>query len=158
MNIALFGAGGTNIGHHIIQALVKDGKYNTTVIARASSKSTFPDSVTVVKVSSFDDHAELVRALTGQDVLISAIGHEAMPIQYKLIDAAIEAGVQRFFPSEWGFDNDSPEGRGLSDVFDAKHVVADYLRSKETVRFGWTAVATGSWLDWYVLPKVLLMK
>jgi hypothetical protein len=32
--IALFGAGGTNIGHHILQALLKDPSFTVTVLAR----------------------------------------------------------------------------------------------------------------------------
>lgn len=148
-NIALFGADGSNIGHHVLQALVNNITFSVTMIARAASKTTYPESVSVIKINDFDLHAKLVNALKGQDVLISAIGLEGNAIQYKLIDAAIEAGVQRVFPSEWGCDNDDPANRDLSPSFAAKHQVAEYLRSKESAKFSWTAVATSIWIEWY---------
>ncbi|KAK5120688.1 hypothetical protein LTR85_006046 [Meristemomyces frigidus] len=154
-NIAVFGAGGSNIGYHVLQALVANGGYHVTVVARASSKSILPASVSVVKVNDFEDHSELVQALKGQDVLISAIGFEGNAIQYKLIDAGIDAGVQRFLPSEWGFDNDDPANRDLSPIFAVKNKLADYLRSKQSATFSWTAVATSIWVEWALDAKFL---
>ena len=94
-----------------------------------------------------------------------------MESQFKLIDAAIEAGVKRFFPSEYvypeqtlsrdissadtlwfryGFDNADPKSVWLSPVFKIKNEVASYLEEKvkENNNFSWTAVATGIWLEW----------
>ncbi|KAK6396413.1 hypothetical protein LTR65_009497 [Meristemomyces frigidus] len=147
-NIAIFGAGGSNIGYHVLQALVNDGNYNVTVIARAASKTTFPESVSVVKINDFNDHPQLVKALKGQDVLLSAIGFEGYAVQYQLIDAAIEAGVPRLVPSEWGFDNDDPANRDLSPILYVKTKLVEYLRSKESASFSWTALATSIWLEW----------
>jgi hypothetical protein len=60
----------------------------------------------------------------------------------------VEAGVRRFIPSEWGMDNGDVNNQGLCPVFKMKAEVAEYLQSKESTDFSWTAVANGSWLDW----------
>jgi len=147
-NILVFGAGGTNIGPHILQALIQDGSYHVSVLARESSKTAHPTSVNVVRISDSLPHHELVRAFSSQDVVIATTGFPAHGEQYKLVDAAVEAGVKRFFPSEWGFDNDDPACQGMSPVFAAKGELAQYLRLKESAAFSWTAVATSIWLEW----------
>lgn len=90
----------------------------------------------------------MVEALTGQDALISAIGFGAIELEKPLIEAAIEAKVQRFLPSEYGLNNTNPIARKLSPVFDAKGGIIDYLKTKESTGLSWTAVSTGMWLDW----------
>lgn len=155
-NIILFGAGGNNIGHHILNSLVEDGTFNVSVLARKSSKTTsYPDSVRVIRVSDEFIHDELVRSLQGQDVVIVTTGLAARSQQDKLIDAAIAAGVKRFIPSDFGIDNADVANQQLCPIFKFKSEVEDYLRSKETSTFSWTCVATSIWLDWYYAHKSL---
>lgn len=73
-NIALYGIGGSNIGSYILDALLKDGSYNLTIIARESSKSSYPATLEVLRVSEDLEHTSLVAALHGQDVVVSAVG------------------------------------------------------------------------------------
>ena len=104
-----------------------------------------------MKVHYVDDdtpHDQLVKALTGQDVLISAIGFGSISVQNGLIEAAIEARVKRFIPSEYGLNNTNPTARQLSPVFDAKGGFVEYLKTKESTGLSWTSVPTGLWLDW----------
>ena len=56
------------------------------------------------------DKAALVKAFTGQDIVISTVGGEAIinNLDKILIEAALEAGVKWFIPSEYGFDLDNP--------------------------------------------------
>ncbi|OTA90080.1 hypothetical protein M434DRAFT_14197 [Hypoxylon sp. CO27-5] len=51
-----------------------------------------------------------------------------------LADAAIVAGVRRYVPSEYGFDNTSPEAQALSVVFHDKDIIE------------WTSIAFGMWI------------
>lgn len=147
-NVVVFGAGGSNIGFHIVQALSNDKEFTVTVLARKSSKSSFPSNVRVVRVKDDFPQAALVDALRGQDVVISAVGPEAKKTEYKLVDAAIEAGVKRFFPSEYGLDNSDPKPAALTPIFGVKHEMQHHLHSKEKEGLTWTSVATGMWLDW----------
>lgn len=61
------------------------------------------DGVTWVK-TDYEDPDQLVQILQGVQVLLSFIIEQTdaeSPIQKRLIDAAVEAGVKRFAPSEW---------------------------------------------------------
>ena len=149
-----FGAGGTNIGYHLIRAFLADGTFQVTVLARSASTTSYPPAVKLVKISDFGDHEELVQALKGQDVLISCVGPGAFAVQNDLVDACLRAGVTRFIPTEWGFDNDDSACRGLCPpVFGAKgKFVDDVLRPKES-ELEWTAVASSIWLDWSAFPR-----
>ena len=148
-NVALFGAGGTNIGYHLIRAFLANGTFQVTVLARSASTTSYPPAVKLVKISDLEDHEELVRALKRQHVLISCVGPGAFAIQNNLVQACLEAGVKRFIPTEWGFDNDDPACRELCPpVFGAKgKFVDDVLRPREG-DLEWTAVASSIWLDW----------
>ncbi|TPX55088.1 hypothetical protein CcCBS67573_g09513 [Chytriomyces confervae] len=48
----------------------------------------------------------LVEALKRVDVLVSIVGAQALADQVHLIHASVQAGVKRFFPSEFGVDLD----------------------------------------------------
>ena len=102
----------------------------------------------VVKVGNAFAHDDLVEALRNQDVVISTVGLSAQAQQYKLIDAAVDAGIKRFNPSEWGMDNADINNLELCPVFKGKGETTKYLKSKESATFSWTAVATSIWLDW----------
>ncbi|KEF58491.1 uncharacterized protein A1O9_06417 [Exophiala aquamarina CBS 119918] len=148
-------AGGTNIGHHIVKRLAaKPSQFTVDIIARTSSKSSFPEGVKVHYVNNDTPHDQLVKILVGQDVLISAIGFGSISVQNALIEAAIEAKVKRFIPSEYGVNNTAPTARALSPVFDAKGGFIEYLQSKESTGLSWTSVATGLWLDWTLEPDI----
>ncbi|KAM3425237.1 hypothetical protein BST61_g7189 [Cercospora zeina] len=157
--ITVFGAGGDNIGRFILDALVADSTFEVAVLSRKSSRSRYPASVSDLRVSDELPHAELVDLLKGQHAVISAVGFTggALDIQYKVIDAAIEAGVARFFPSEYAFDYGDPLTTWLSPVFASKTKVAEHLeaKAKEHAGFSWTGVACGIWLEWALETKFL---
>ncbi|PPJ61126.1 hypothetical protein CBER1_04166 [Cercospora berteroae] len=157
--ITVFGAGGDNIGRFILDALVADPAFEVAVLSRRSSKSQYPSSVMDLRVSDDLPHAELVDLLKGQHAVISAVGYAggALDIQYKVIDAAIEAGVARFFPSEYAFDYADPLTTWLSPVFASKTRVAEYLeeKAKGHPEFSWTGVACVVWLEWALETKFL---
>jgi hypothetical protein len=148
-------AGGTNIGHHLVKNLAsKPDLFTVSVVARKSSKSTYPAGTAVQYVDDDLPHSQLVQALRGQDALISAIGFDAIALEEKLIDAAIEAKIKRFFPSEYGVNNTHPEARKLSPIFGSKADIIEQLRAKESTGLTWTAVPTGLWLDWTLEPAI----
>ena len=153
-NIAIVGAGGSNIGHHIVRTLLSApyaGRFNVTVLARDTSKSTFPSDAKVIRLSEDFPYASIVSALKGQDVLISAV--QAKDLEYKLIDAAIEAGVQCFLPSEYGVNNTFKPARDLAPIFESKGQTIEHLITKEA-QISWTAIPTGLWLEWSLAPAI----
>ncbi|KAF3008841.1 hypothetical protein E8E13_010828 [Curvularia kusanoi] len=143
-NVIIIGAGG-NLGPSVLQAFLSSS-FNTTVLSREGSSSTFPSGVKVIRAdySSIDS---LKQAFQGQDAVISLVGGGALGDQNKLIDAAIAAGVKRFLPSEYGSNTPDPKTRAIVPVFEAKFATINYLKSKENV-ISWTSVVTGPFFDW----------
>lgn len=156
-NIALWGVGGENIGSYIVNTLIKDGSYNLTIIARQSSKSTYPATINIIRVDDDLSHSSLVKALKNQDAVVSAVGPAGVTSQLKVAKAAVEAGVQLFIPSEYGFDNGDPKNHALSPIFRPKGDLEKELvtLAKENPHFSWTAIASGLWLDWGLDSKFI---
>jgi hypothetical protein len=143
-NVALIGAGG-NLGPSILTEFLKSD-YKVTVLSREDSKSTFPSEVEVVKTNYSPE--SLAKAFKGQDAVISIVGNAGFADQTKIIDAAVSAGVKRFVPSEFGSDTDNSEVRAIVPIFNGKKQVIDYLKTKESDTFTWTALITGPFFDW----------
>jgi saccharopine dehydrogenase-like NADP-dependent oxidoreductase len=75
-NVLLVGASG-NIGQVILSDVLADSNFTVSVLSHANSSATFPSEVNVIKVDH-SDKTTLVKALTGQDVVISAVGGEGL--------------------------------------------------------------------------------
>ena len=143
-NVIIIGAGG-NLGPSILKAFLSSS-FNTSILSREGSNSTFPSGVNVIR-ANYDDPESLKKAFQGQDVVISLVGGNALGDQNKLIDASIAAGVKRFFPSEFGSDTPNPRAREVVPIFSAKIGAVAYLKSKESA-ISWTSVITGPFFDW----------
>lgn len=143
-NVIIIGAGG-NLGPSVLKAFL-DSSFNTTVLSREGSSSTFPSGVKVLR-ANYDSAESLKQAFQGQDAVVSLVGGGALGDQNKLIDAAIAAGVKRFLPSEFGSNTTNSEVRAVVPVFEAKFGTVNYLKSKED-SISWTSVVTGPFFDW----------
>jgi hypothetical protein len=136
---------GGNLGPSILTPFLAS-PFKITVLTRPTSKSTFPASATVIKTDY--SPSSLASAFKDQDAVISIVGNEGFADQAKIIDAAIAAGVKRFIPSEFGSDTANPTVREIVPVFNGKKQVVDYLKTKESATFSWTAFITGPFFDW----------
>lgn len=69
----------------------------------------------------------------------------AVKLQITIINAAMEAGVKRFLPSEYGFDLTMPSNK-LEKVYEGKIAIAEHLKlvSEAHPDFSYTLVAIGS--------------
>ncbi|KAF7975146.1 hypothetical protein HWV62_10311 [Athelia sp. TMB] len=102
-NVAVIGAG--LIGSPIAKDLLAEGA-NVIVVARAESKSAknLPSEIKVVSVALTDVAALAAVFKTHNiEVVVSTVAHEALPHQHFLADAAKQAEVKLFLPSELGF-------------------------------------------------------
>ncbi|KAK6209493.1 isoflavone reductase [Colletotrichum tabaci] len=152
-NILLIGAGG-NLGLPVLEALLAIPSYKVRVLARKESTSVFPEGVPVFK-ADYSKQAEIQLAMEGQDVVICMVEPFATGNQNIFIDAAIAAGVKRFFPSEFGPPSRDPRFVDLKlHVVPAKAATVDYLRTKES-QISWTSIVTGLFFDWAVKGGVL---
>jgi hypothetical protein len=80
----------------------------------------------------------------GWDAIISALGMPVVQLQFQIIDAAAEAGVKRFLPSEYGFDLTIPSNK-LEKVYATKIAIAEHLKtvSEAYSSFSYTILAIG---------------
>ncbi|KAF2759092.1 NmrA-like family protein [Pseudovirgaria hyperparasitica] len=153
-NIAIIGANG-HLGPSILNALLAEPNFKTTVISRKSSKSTYPNGANVLSVSDDLPMGELIDALHGHDALLCTFGGTLVEMQIKLADACIAAGVRTFIPADFGScDSSSPRALELVPLYVGKTKVRDYLRSQED-KLSWTSLVCGHFFD-YGLKSGLL--
>jgi putative NADH-flavin reductase len=105
--IALFGANG-QIGTCILRALLASKKLFRIVAIvppeTPSLEGAKNENVTVKEIDLLNaKRQDVARALSDVDVVVSALNGKALEAQYVIQDAAADAGVQRFYPSEYGF-------------------------------------------------------
>lgn len=94
---------------------------------------------------------QLVGAFKGQDAVISLLPPVDVNQLNSIADAAAQAGVKRYIPSEFGSDTAAPEVLKLIPMFNKKAAITDYLKTKESSGMSWTAVVNGAFFDWYVV-------
>ena len=106
--IAVLGASGQN-GQAIVTALLKceSHKFNVrAVIPPDSPEPPVPhsDNLKFLKIDLLNASKEfLAIQLKGVDAIVSALNGKVLEAEPKVQDAAAEAGVGRFYPSEYGF-------------------------------------------------------
>jgi uncharacterized protein YbjT (DUF2867 family) len=150
-------AGGL-IGTPVLNALVQSD-FDVTVLTRQDSTSTFPPSVQVVRVD-YTSKSALVSALRGHDAVVSALTHLALETaESLLIDAAVEAGVKRFIPSEFGGDTTNPRTATFA-LYAAKVASHKHLEQVAAANpgFTYTSVLTGPLLGWVASQAFLQPK
>lgn len=145
-----------SLGEPVLNALVKSGKFNVTVVKRPSSSTSFPDSVTV-QTADLSSVESVTAAFKGQDAVVSTVGTAGLPGQNILVEAAVAANVKRFLPSDFGCDLSNPKA-GVLPVFKFKIATHKALREAAAANpdFTYTLVCNNIFLDWGLEKNVLL--
>ncbi|KAI1447289.1 hypothetical protein F5Y02DRAFT_42550 [Annulohypoxylon stygium] len=147
-NILIIGATGS-FGSILLNEVQKEPSFTLTILRRASSKFQPPAHLKRIVIPDSYPTDDLVAAFKGQDVVINCMSTFTVPDQFRMIDAAIVAGVKRYVPSEYGLNNMRPDTQALNLVFHTKGKIQEYLREKAAVgAIEWMAVACGMWLKW----------
>lgn len=90
----------TGTSHEVVQLVSPQSEEKARSVALASEQSERITTVPVDLLGSSTDHIATI--LDGVDVVVSALNGKALDAQGKVQDAAAEAGVRRFYPSEYG--------------------------------------------------------
>lgn len=100
-----------------------------------------------MKTVDYTSVPSIVAALQGQDALVSAMAFETIEVQKVLIDAAVQAGVRRMIPSEYGCDTKNPKLASIP-IYLPKIAIREYLDQKvvENPAFSYTIVMNSSFL------------
>lgn len=132
----------------------------TRTTGSGSTTHNFPPSVSVAPVD-YDSIDSLTAALRGQDAVVSTLGAAALAKQLLLVNAAAQAGVKRFIPSDFGSDTLHPKSAALP-VYADKVTVQKALRDKAAQQgpdgsgLTYTIVLCGPFLDWGLTVPFLL--
>ena len=145
-----------SLGEPVLNALVKSGKFNVTVVKRASSSASFPDSV-AVRTADLSSVDSVTAAFEGQDAVVSTVGTAGLSGQSVLVEAAVAANVKRFLPSDFGCDIANPKA-GVLPVFKLKTVIHKALIEAAAAKsdFTYTLVCNNAFLDWGLQHNFLL--
>ena len=157
-NFAVVGAGVT--GNFIVRQLLKDkaaGTVNEVIILTRQvsfvilgqalpthllwqgSNIVFDGDARVISVE-YSNKQSIKDALDGVDVVVSTIASAALGVQAAIAEAAKEAGVKLFVPSEFGVSLE-----GSPTFFDAKTSVRSQLRA---LGLPYALFYTGPYADW----------
>ncbi|KIK97895.1 hypothetical protein PAXRUDRAFT_135384 [Paxillus rubicundulus Ve08.2h10] len=126
-SFAVAGAGPT-IGGRIVQALINRGA-SVVALARPGSTSTQNPLLEGAKIATVDYvDVKAVASIFREhkvEVVVSALAYGALSAQTPLADAAKEAGVGLFVPSEYGMPTEGGQDGHLA----LKSQFADYVKS-----------------------------
>lgn len=152
--VAVAGATG-NLGPAIVKALL-DADFQVIVLTRSGKTEGLPSMVKAIKVD-YTSQSSLVDALksNGVDAIVSNLPkHDD---QLPLIDAAIEADVKRFLPSDFGSNISGNADVRKLPVFQGKVMVQDYLNKRQD-QIENTVIVNGVFLDWALEKGFLINK
>ncbi|KAL2211243.1 NAD(P)-binding protein [Sarocladium strictum] len=148
-NVMILGGRG-NLGPYLIRAFLKAG-FNVSVLSRASSNvgdDNFLGAAVIKSDYSFDS---LVKVFAGQDAVVSTLATANIDEQKIVVDAVAAAKVKRFVPSEFGSDTSVDDLDTVAPFLKEKQNFMNYVKSKESEGLSWTAMITGSFIDWMLL-------
>ncbi|KAL7796771.1 NAD(P)-binding protein [Trichoderma ceciliae] len=95
--------GGSAIASNIIDAILTAKKHRLIILTRVPRPDVEREGA-VVRVVDYNSHEQLTKALDGVHTVVSCIwayGPDVASSQLALLEAAKEAKVKRFVPSEW---------------------------------------------------------
>lgn len=76
----------------------------------------------------------------------STVTHES------IIDAAVKAGVKRFFPSEYGVRSNHPDFANGPLITKKKNSIVKHLEKTQHV-MSWTVLFCNPWIDFVCFPE-----
>jgi|GEM_PF-1111496 len=155
--IAVIGAAG-QIGKPLTQGLLSLG-HDVVLLCRTKPSSLNPQllefqnqGAELIVLESLTDKLALSRALIGCDTLICAVPGSKSIITHDeplWLEAAVEAGVNRFVPTEFGAHTQAIE-YGEGEIFDHKKALHQKIFDSG---IGWTFFYNGGIFD-YFLPNL----
>lgn len=118
------------------------------MLSRPTSNSTFPSDVK--RLTSDFTRTSLVESFKGQDAVIDLVAQSSLEDRKKVIDAAVDAGVKRFIPSEFSGNMDNKANVSIIAMFADRVAVRDYAKEKAAANpnFSYTTVSNGPFYDW----------
>ncbi|GIK05565.1 hypothetical protein Aspvir_009678 [Aspergillus viridinutans] len=133
--------GGSGIGLDIVQAVLDAKKHDVIVLSRSDQPhlSSQGADVRVVGYGSAEDVRESLRGVHTVISCIAAYGSNSTTSELALLEAAKQAGVARFVPSEWNSDC-----YDVVDLYSGKGIVWKAVQSSG---LEYTRFINGLWMN-----------
>ncbi|RIB05251.1 hypothetical protein C2G38_2007937 [Gigaspora rosea] len=147
--ITIAGATGL-LGFNVANAFLSDGSYKIKILRKKPESENKNANLLASKGAEviyvdYNDNNDLVKALKGTDVIVSAInGTELVTSQRALLNAAKVVGVKRFIPSEFGSDIKEITG----EVHPFLKPKLEFFQELEKSGIEYTIIITGLFYDY----------
>lgn len=166
-NILVLGAG--ELGMPVLRSLARrakeiDGAKISVLLRESAVKSGNPSKqkdisdirnagIEIVLGDLVDDSIdELASLFSRYDTVIGCAGYAAgINTPMKLAKAALQSGIPRYFPWQFGVDFEAIGRGGPQDIFDAQLDVRELLRSQD--RTDWVIISTGMFMSYLFEPE-----
>jgi len=164
-SVLILGAG--ELGLPVIRNMAQKAKNNNTTITVLLRQKTI-DTKEVEKKRTIDELktldvtllagdlsgpcSELVSIFKNFEAIVSCTGYGtgAGGFQLKLANAALEAGVKRYFPWQFGVDFEVIGRGSAQDLFDEQLDVRELLRAQSATK--WVIISTGLFTSYLFQP------
>ncbi|KAJ4320122.1 hypothetical protein N0V84_006009 [Fusarium piperis] len=153
MNVTVVGASGET-GRSIIDGLLGSSTdFKVTAIVRPASinkpavQKIKSRGVSIIALELVNTHEELVKVLTGQDVVVVALEPFDLEPHFALASAAKEAGVKRYIPSAFG---SSCPPAGVMMLRELKERVINHIKK---IYLPYTVIDVGMWYQ-IAIPRL----
>jgi len=115
-----------------------------SILTRKNSDAEFPAAFNVIRTDYSPPSLE--QSFKGQDVVVNLLPPESTVSHENVIDAAVKAGVKRFFPSEYGVRSSHPAFAEGPVITKKKRLIAKHLEKTQD-RMSWTGLLCNPWID-----------
>lgn len=133
--------GGSGIGSDIVQAILDAKKHDVVVLSRSIQPHLSSQGIDV-RVVDYESAEGVSKSLRGVHTVISCIaayGSKSTKSELVLLEAAKQAGVNRFVPSEWNSDC-----HDVVDLYSGKGIVWQAVKSSG---LEYTRFMNGLWMN-----------
>ncbi|KIV88822.1 hypothetical protein PV10_08460 [Exophiala mesophila] len=154
-NILIIGATGT-IGTYIVRAIIDSREHFDRICVLTSEKTLVQKVQDIAALEAWgvevftgrlESESAIKRACEGIDTIVSCVGRAGIEKQIKIITWAEEAGVRRFFPSEYGTDIEYWPESSAEPPHQLKLKVRAHMKTMN--RLEYTYLVTGPYSDLY---------
>lgn len=166
-NILVLGAG--ELGMPVLRNLarrakgIEDAKISVLLRASALKSDSLAKQRDVAEIRDLDiaivagdlvnsSIDELASLFSQYDTVIGCAGYAAgINTPMKLAKAALQSGIPRYFPWQFGVDFEAIGRGGPQDIFDAQLDVRELLRSQSKTE--WVIISTGMFMSYLFEPE-----
>ncbi|KAM5349944.1 hypothetical protein ACJ41O_006449 [Fusarium nematophilum] len=140
--------GGTGyLGRVVVERLAATGSFDIAVITRQGASGIRVPSNVKVLTADYDSEENLSTAFRGFEAVVCALPGHLEDVLLRVLNAAIGAGVKRYFPSEFGLDHRRPAAKSVPLATPKINLHAALAKAAEAGKIEYTSLVGGPWIE-----------